>query len=848
MKRIALTALAVSSVTACSQETTTPRGPGFEISVAPLALPGVVDACYRLTVYNTGAAGIGPGAIVWQEGSLCADQYGDGRGSITYVGTCDASPSGRTNTVSLELEGLCQTTGCDPANDSDPGTIASTTYVNPCPVGAPCLIEHPCTENADTEVDFDLTIMRRANQGFFDVAVTFTDVFCSAKLDCVPELLHRPGGARDLTAVLAFACTSGANDTCLYATSVELDCGGNNVWQINPALGPGNISESSPLLYGAATYQGDEAFTSFEKSYWNIALGLDESMFSTYPNCTLRWTTTASEGELDGAGPFTTPAGTTYPLLTWERDIVVGGQLDCASHGLDEVLQGEEVASVATAYSAPAGAMPFAYTNCEPDTATCTCPEGYTANGDGTICRRELSVPATASSTTLDVCAGDTDTGYSANGARFTTSWLPGTFEIPESGNPAGTCTDPATCVSETTGWSGYLGEVGVWACPPGVSTNTWIGFSQCVTLPSAGDYLIGIAGDNEVRLSVDGDLVYESVSSLNFRAWNVGRLTLAAGTHIIEMSGLDHGTKAAFGAEIYGPFAPGTVATPALMAAALDPPIGPGLIVFSTRDLRPDNGTPVAQFQTSSNGTSGFTCNDGFALNLCGATPTCTDIDEIACGSTGGGGGTAAACDAPGTSDFVDAFVRPDGPLGSSYVDLSGLSLPLGAPMIVSEAACSAPMAVAVVQANPPAVNHLLHVEFDVTFGHDQGRQAMAVALDTCPAGGPTVVTAGLDGGNDSPLLTISAPFGGGPKKQAPTGIPLLLNHTYRLYADFEGDGDVLVVLRDGLTTLGELSANVLTDLGMPAVPSYHQAGFVIGRQAGVAPSCVDNFQVQGL
>lgn len=52
--------------------------------------------------------------------------------------------------------------------------------------------------------------------------------------------------------VLGFACTSGAANTCLYANALTLDCGGANVWTLDPSQGPGRITENSPLLYGAA--------------------------------------------------------------------------------------------------------------------------------------------------------------------------------------------------------------------------------------------------------------------------------------------------------------------------------------------------------------------------------------------------------------------------------------------------------------------------------------------------------------------------------------------------------------------------------------------------------------------
>lgn len=358
---LALTVWVTSACTGSHERNT----PSLRIEVAPLTLPGVANACYDLAVYNVAAAEVAPSALVWAREDICADRYGDGEGAITWVGTCDASPSGRTHTVSLTLGGLCTQAGCDVGNDLDPRTLPSSSYQNPCPASAPCQLERPCVENTDTPVQFNLTLVRDAGQGFFDVAVSFEDVFCSAKLDCLPALLSRPGpdGARDLTAVLAFACTSGSTNTCLYTNPIILDCGASGSWSIDPSQGPGNLVVSSPLLYRAATYRGDEAFVDFKKSYWNVALGLDASEFDNFPDCTLRWSATASGAPLEGTGPYTTPLGT-YPFIVWERDILVDGDLDCSAHAVNVTLSGEDNPSVSTAYTAMQAPAVFSFGDC----------------------------------------------------------------------------------------------------------------------------------------------------------------------------------------------------------------------------------------------------------------------------------------------------------------------------------------------------------------------------------------------------------------------------------------------------------------------------------------------------
>jgi hypothetical protein len=168
---------------------------GLSIELAPLTLPGLSDACYDLRVTN---ATNGSGEVVWQrgtpglnggtpdDGSICADRFGDGEGAITWVGPCDASgqldadpASERINSVTLWVDGLYDEGGTYLDPDGPQG------FRDPCPGG--CTLDVLCEENADTAVRFDLTIMRQANQGFFDVAVAFEDIFCSAKLDTCYE-------------------------------------------------------------------------------------------------------------------------------------------------------------------------------------------------------------------------------------------------------------------------------------------------------------------------------------------------------------------------------------------------------------------------------------------------------------------------------------------------------------------------------------------------------------------------------------------------------------------------------------------------------------------------------------
>lgn len=299
---------ALSILCASCSEVSGPE-PRLAIEIAPLRLDGITDATWRLTVTTPASP-----TPVWQR-TLTSSDYGDGRGSASYVGPCDASPGANPNRISLELLELRDTTG--PLTDP-------TDFKNPAPAGSPVYVDRVCLPNADVPVTFDLTVMRRANQGFFDVAVNFDDLFCSAKIDCerdggqTLDLLFDPdSGARVPTVVMTLACTGGlAADTHLWLDRPLLTCGAGPAIAL-PIDGdePGQVFTSNPAgpIRQLATYRGREALTgpggvSWSKLYANVALAIDPGQ-----TCSLTAVASASDGPLDA---LTTPPGA-YPLIRW---------------------------------------------------------------------------------------------------------------------------------------------------------------------------------------------------------------------------------------------------------------------------------------------------------------------------------------------------------------------------------------------------------------------------------------------------------------------------------------------------------------------------------------------------
>ncbi len=300
-----------------------PRGPegGLDVAIAPLSLDGVADAVWDIAVVN------GAGDPVWSQ-RVTASRYGDGVGSITYIGTCDASLGVATNTVSLRLLGLYAAPVAAPGAFGGPAPAGGLAHTSPGLLTRPIV----CLENRDVAVRFDVTVIRPAVQGFFDIAVDFDDIFCSAKYDCsASELLHNPDtGRRGPTHVLAFSCLAGTEagvDTALYLDSLLLTCGGASA-TIEPS-GPAGIRRTSAGwtgvsfsggftgLFQVGVYKGDtyeDATPPLSGRYWTVALGVDRPL----AGCTLSTQGTADDDAAPGgAQGGVVPAGVVYPRIVW---------------------------------------------------------------------------------------------------------------------------------------------------------------------------------------------------------------------------------------------------------------------------------------------------------------------------------------------------------------------------------------------------------------------------------------------------------------------------------------------------------------------------------------------------
>ena len=241
----------------------------------------------------------------------------------------------------------------------------------------------------------------------------------------------------------------------------------------------------------------------------------------------------------------------------------------------------------------------------------CRCPEGFVTSGDGQNCTYTMLEPATPAGDLVEVCPIERFSGYGMHGARF-----PGGMEVrsPFWGDGSGAGT-------------GRLNDVGVWGCEASTGLagayplQEWVGFTVCLELEEPGDFLLGYAGDNRVRMNLNGVRYFEQTDDdmNNFRYWHLRTMSLEPGMHRLDIEGYNTDYIAAFGAEIAGPFPQYSLVDDAAMADANYA----DNIVWSTSDAI-GNAFPVGE-------SVSWTCPDGSTLKGC-EEPVCERVVETPC------------------------------------------------------------------------------------------------------------------------------------------------------------------------------------------------------------------------
>jgi hypothetical protein len=330
-------------------------GNAVTIAVAPLDGSGIGVACFDLKVETD----LG---TFWDKGdpetslldddndTICSDDHGNGEGgSVRWVGACDAQEDADTsdaegvqNTVTIWFDGVY----------NEDKTETSSNVYDPCGA-AGCSIDFDCDPNADTRADFNFTVIRDAQVGFFDIAVRFDNIYCSAKYDdCytdnTPVQLFSGEDGPHKTGVFALSCTGPAGtDVDLHYGNLAVVCQGVS-YPIDPTVDRATEADAepsgTPLTYNA--YRDTTSFAceggTCNGLYWNLAFDLTD--LPDLGACTLEFSATATNGEGVFVSGLPANSGTAYPYI--DVDVTLsGGEESCQFNPLN----GEE-SGVLTGY------------------------------------------------------------------------------------------------------------------------------------------------------------------------------------------------------------------------------------------------------------------------------------------------------------------------------------------------------------------------------------------------------------------------------------------------------------------------------------------------------------------
>jgi hypothetical protein len=261
-------------------------------------------------------------------------------------------------------------------------------------------------------------------------------------------------------------------------------------------------------------------------------------------------------------------------------------------------------------------------------TVDCQCPSGYTESSDGSICYRVLTSSPTVNDT-LQPEAGADNNNYGQFGVKI---YNVDDYNISGntiSGNLAFSGFTVVADGSPTTDvelfYSTRMNANNVWVAGdanwPGPNYPDYISFCSTFVLTQSKTYYVGIAGDNDVTIKLNGVTLVNQVDTLpdaNFKFWHVYPVTLNAGPNIIELENWNRSQVGSFAAEIYDNTLSEMInATGTTMLN----------IVFATGDYLPGGSKAGEGF------CSNYTCPSGYTLDTTDPlNPICKLIETTSC------------------------------------------------------------------------------------------------------------------------------------------------------------------------------------------------------------------------
>ena len=262
---------------------------------------------------------------------------------------------------------------------------------------------------------------------------------------------------------------------------------------------------------------------------------------------------------------------------------------------------------------------------------SCGCPGGYTASADGSICYKVTTTSPTGNDT-LQPEAGEDNVAYGQFGVK-----IYNTSDYDSTGNSISgdlafsgfTATfDGSSTTSVESFYAGRMNANNVWVAGdstwPSPTYPDYISFCSTFTISQSKTYYVGIAGDNDVTIKLNGiELVNQADNQPpnNFKFWHVYPVTLNAGPNIIELENWNRSSVGSFAAEIYDNTL--NEMTSATSTGMLN-------IVFATGDYLPGGSKEGEGF------CSNYTCPSGYTLDTTDpGNPICKLIETTSCQTT---------------------------------------------------------------------------------------------------------------------------------------------------------------------------------------------------------------------
>jgi len=303
-----------------------------------------------------------------------------------------------------------------------------------------------------------------------------------------------------------------------------------------------------------------------------------------------------------------------------------------------------------------------------PIVCPCNCPEGYVQNLITGDCEQITMVAATFTGITANVVSGDNNSSYSQNGAVMyndisTYTWPVRGFQsggIYILRDNTGTGVNvPATAGSvnsvfkSSNSVTGRLNIAGIfanpwpfWTGPAAPTDDQWFRVEYCIDIAVEKEFVLGIAGDNQVRIKIDsvafgGEVEIVTLladtnptgTNINpfindpFTTWHMFPITLPAGNHRIIMEGIDQGGNKALAAEIYNRTRTEMLG---LMGAGVTEADLEPYLLFTTRNL-----VQLPPLTVAAQGEVGiWSCADPeTTFSDCYGVPACITVTTTPCG-----------------------------------------------------------------------------------------------------------------------------------------------------------------------------------------------------------------------